>query len=221
MKAGVITFPGSNADRDLREAFLLGGWDVVALWHKETMLPPDLDIVALPGGFSYGDYLRGGAMAARSPICQAVREFAAQGGYVLGICNGFQILCEMGLLPGILVTNVGIKFISKTIALKVDKAGADFYPSYNEGDVIDLPIAHKMGNYFADEQTLEMLENEGLIAFRYLDNPNGSAHDIAGIVSQNCRILGMMPHPERANSLVLNDNADGAKLFCNFADKKE
>ena len=211
MKAAVITFPGSNCDRDLVVAFEGAGFEVVRVWHKDTTLPGGVDVVGIPGGFSFGDYLRCGAIAARSPISGAVRAHAARGGYVLGICNGFQVLTETGLLPGALMRNAGLKFICKTVGLKVG-AVTDFTSAYGMGAEIRLPVAHHDGNFTADADTLARLDGEGRVAFRYTDNPNGAMGDIAGIVSENRRVLGLMPHPERAADARLG-NTDGAGVF--------
>ncbi len=212
MKAAVIVFPGSNCDRDLAEAFRRAGATVEMVWHKETALPPGLDVIGIPGGFSFGDYLRCGAIAARSPVVSAVVQHAKKGGHVIGICNGFQVLTESGLLPGALIRNAGLKFICKTVPLKVETAESPFTSGYEAGETIRLPIAHHDGNYRADPGTLAMLKAERRIAFRYLRNPNGSAGDVAGVLSQNRRVLGMMPHPERAVE-PLQGGTDGAPLF--------
>lgn len=212
MKAAVVVFPGSNCDRDLAVAFRNAGADVEMVWHKDTELPTGVDIVGVPGGFSFGDYLRCGAIAANSPICKAVKDHAERGGYVFGVCNGFQVLTETGILPGALLRNAGLKYICKTVGLKVETSQSAFTEGYNAGDVVDIPIAHHDGNYFADENTLNTLEGDDRIAFRYTDNPNGSQRDIAGILSQNRRVLGMMPHPERAAD-VGHGGTDGQALF--------
>ena len=211
MKAAVITFPGSNCDRDLVVAFRGAGFDVSRVWHKETELPLDVDVVGIPGGFSFGDYLRCGAIAARSPVAGAIRSHAARGGYVLGICNGFQVLTETGLLPGALMRNAGLKFVCRVVGLRVDAATA-FTASYGLGSKIHLPVAHHDGNYTADPETMARLEGEGRIAFRYTDSPNGSMGDVAGIVSDNGRVFGLMPHPERAVDAELG-STDGAGVF--------
>lgn len=212
MKAAVITFPGSNCDRDLAEAFARCGATVVRVWHKDAALPGGLDIVAVPGGFSFGDYLRCGAIAAQSPVVQALHAFAARGGLVLGICNGFQILTEAGLLPGALMRNAGLGFICKPVELIVGTADSAFTAGWRKGDVARLPVAHHDGNYSIDAGGLAQLEAEDRIAFRYAENPNGSVGAIAGVLSANRRVLGMMPHPERAMDPVLG-GADGAVLF--------
>ncbi|AXI46429.1 phosphoribosylformylglycinamidine synthase subunit PurQ [Sulfitobacter sp. SK012] len=212
MRAAVVVFPGSNCDRDLAVAFEAAGADVSMVWHKDTDLPDGIDIVGIPGGFSYGDYLRCGAIAANSPICKSVAAHAARGGYVLGVCNGFQVLTETGLLPGALLRNAGLKYICKTVGLKVATSASDFTAGYNAGDVIDIPIAHHDGNYFADDETIAALEAEDRIAFTYTDNPNGARADIAGILSKNRRVLGMMPHPERAADTG-HGGTDGVALF--------
>jgi len=212
MRAGVIVFPGSNCDRDMAVAFERAGAKVSMVWHKETELPSGLDIVGIPGGFSFGDYLRCGAIAAKSPICRAVVDFVHAGGYALGVCNGFQVLTETGLLPGVLMRNAGLKFICRPVDLQVATSDTDFTAQYREGQVVRIPIAHHDGNYYADEATLDRIEGEGRVAFRYVDNPNGAARDIAGIVSENRRVLGMMPHPERAVD-PQHGGTDGAALF--------
>ncbi|MDF2141762.1 phosphoribosylformylglycinamidine synthase subunit PurQ [Paenirhodobacter sp. CAU 1674] len=212
MKAAVITFPGSNCDRDLAVAFEKAGAEVVRVWHKETALPAGVDVIGVPGGFSYGDYLRCGAIASRSPIGQAVADFAGRGGYVIGICNGFQVLTEMGLLPGALMRNAGLKFVCKPQALRVATADSVFTSAYAKGDEVVFPIAHHDGNFTIDAEGLARLEGEDRVAFRYVDNPNGSMADIAGVLSANRRVLGMMPHPERAIEAA-QGGADGAALF--------
>ena len=212
MKAAVITFPGSTCDRDLADAFAKAGADVVRVWHKDTALPAGVDVIGIPGGFSFGDYLRCGAIASRSPIGQAVVDFAGRGGYVLGVCNGFQVLTEMGLLPGALMRNAGLKFISKPVALRVETADSAFTAEYAKGQEIVIPIAHAEGNYQIDAEGLKRLQGEDRVAFRYAANPNGSMGDIAGVMSENRRVLGMMPHPERVVEAA-QGNADGAALF--------
>jgi phosphoribosylformylglycinamidine synthase len=215
MKAAVLVFPGSNCDRDLAVSLRAAGFDVEMVWHKETALP-QVDVVGVPGGFSYGDYLRCGAIAAQSPIAGALKAHAEAGGYVLGVCNGFQILAETGLLPGALLRNAGLKYICKTVPLKVETTQSAFTASYTQGEVIDIPIAHHDGNYTADADTLAMLKAEDRIAFTYGDNPNGSDADIAGILSANRRVLGMMPHPERRADPA-HGGTDGAALFAGLA----
>jgi len=196
MRAAVLVFPGSNCDRDLKVAFEAVGFDVSMVWHKDDDLPA-VDVVGVPGGFSYGDYLRCGAIAAQSPICKALTKHVEAGGYAMGICNGFQVLTETGLLPG---------------ALLLETSQSVFTEAYNAGDVVDVPIAHHDGNYFADDAVLAALEDQDRVAFRYTDNPNGSRNDIAGILSENRRVLGMMPHPERAADAG-HGGTDGAALF--------
>lgn len=218
MRAAVVVFPGSNCDRDLAVAFKAAGADVTMVWHKDTRLPEGIDIVGVPGGFSFGDYLRCGAIAANSPICRSVKDHAERGGYVLGICNGFQVLTETGILPGALLRNAGLKYICRTVGLKVETSQSVFTEGYNAGDVIDIPIAHHDGNYFADAETLDALVAEDRIAFSYTDNPNGSQRDIAGILSSNRRVLGMMPHPERAADSG-HGGTDGQALFRAIADQ--
>lgn len=211
MKAAVITFPGSNCDRDLATAFEKAGYEVARIWHKDSELPQGVDVVGVPGGFSHGDYLRCGAIAARAPVMDAVRAHAARGGYVLGICNGFQILTESGLLPGALMRNTGLKYICRTIGLTVTAESA-FTAGYKVGEQIALPIAHHDGNFQADAETIARLKGDGRVAFTYTDNPNGAAADIAGILSENRRVLGMMPHPERAADPMVG-NTDGQAMF--------
>ena len=212
MKAAVVVFPGSNCDRDLAVAFRDAGFDVSMVWHKDAALPEGIDIVGVPGGFSYGDYLRCGAIAAQSTICGAIKAHAERGGYILGVCNGFQVLTETGLLPGALLRNAGLKYVCKTVGLKVETSASVFTEGYNAGDVIGIPIAHHDGNYFADEDTLARLRGDDRVAFRYAENPNGSRDDIAGILSENRRVLGMMPHPERAADAG-HGGTDGAAMF--------
>ena len=213
MKAAVIVFPGSNCDRDLAEGFRKAGLDVQMVWHKDTALPSDIDIVGIPGGFSFGDYLRCGAIAANSPICREVKAHVERGGYALGICNGFQVLTETKILPGALLRNGGLKYIGLSVA----ESQSIFPRGYEAGETIRIPIAHHDGNFTADAETLDMLEAEGRVAFRYTDNPNGSDRDIAGILSSNRRVLGMMPHPERACDPA-QGNEDGARLFAHLAE---
>jgi phosphoribosylformylglycinamidine synthase len=212
MKAAVVTFPGSNCDRDLAVAFERAGAEVVRVWHKDTALPEGVDVVGVPGGFSFGDYLRCGAIAARSPIGAAVVRHAERGGYVLGICNGFQVLTEMGLLPGALMRNAGLKFICKPVGLRVATTDSAFTSGYGRGEEITVPVAHHDGNYTADAETIARLQGEDRVAFTYARNPNGSMGDIAGILSENRRVLGMMPHPERVADPV-HGGTDGQRLF--------
>lgn len=212
MRAAVVVFPGSNCDRDLAVAVEAAGAQVEMVWHKDSELPQGVDIVGIPGGFSYGDYLRCGAIAAQSPIVRSVKAHAERGGYVLGICNGFQVLTETGLLPGALLRNAGLKYICRTVGLEVQTSDSDFTAGYNAGDVINIPIAHHDGNYFADDETIARLQGEDRVAFTYTDNPNGARADIAGILSQNRRVLGMMPHPERAADAG-HGGTDGVALF--------
>ncbi|MFO6463022.1 phosphoribosylformylglycinamidine synthase subunit PurQ [Jannaschia sp. KMU-145] len=217
MKAAILVFPGSNCDRDLAVAFRAAGFDTTMVWHKDTALPGGIDVVGVPGGFSYGDYLRCGAIAARSPIAAALKAHADRGGYVFAPCNGFQILTEAGMLPGALLRNAGLKYVCKTVGLRVEEGESAFTSAYTPGDVIDIPIAHHEGNYTADPDTIARLRGEGLVAFRYVDTPNGATDDIAGILSPNRRVLGMMPHPERAAD-ALHGNTQGAGLFRGLAD---
>jgi phosphoribosylformylglycinamidine synthase len=212
MHAAVVVFPGSNCDRDLAVAFEAVGARVTKVWHKDTEIPPGVDIIGIPGGFSFGDYLRCGAIAANSPICKSVSAHAERGGYVIGICNGFQVLTETGLLPGALLRNAGLKYICKTVGLRVETSVSAFTEGYNAGDVIRIPIAHHDGNYFADDETIARLQGDDRVAFTYTDNPNGAKADIAGILSENRRVLGMMPHPERAAD-PYHGGTDGQALF--------
>ena len=212
MRAAVIVFPGSNCDRDMAVALKAAGADVTMVWHKDASLPDGVDLVAVPGGFSFGDYLRCGAIAAQSPICRAVVAHAERGGYVLGVCNGFQVLAETGLLPGALMRNANLKFICKTVDLKVETSASAFTEGYNAGDMVGYPVAHHDGNYTVDDATLHTLQSEDRIAFTYGDNPNGSVADIAGVLSENRRVLGMMPHPERAVDAG-HGGTDGQALF--------
>lgn len=212
MKSAVIVFPASNCDRDAATALRQAtGVDAQMVWHQETTLP-DTDIIVLPGGFSYGDYLRAGAMAAQSPIMNAVIARAREGAPVIGICNGFQILCETGLLPGALLRNRDLNFVCRMVDLRVENNETRFTKMFEKNQFVQFPVAHHDGNYFADDETLDRLEGDGRVAFRYLDNPNGSARDIAGIVNPEGNVLGMMPHPERAISPLLG-GMDGASFF--------
>jgi phosphoribosylformylglycinamidine synthase len=225
MKAGVVIFPGTNRERDIAIALRrASGRAPRMIWHQDRDLA-GLDLVVLPGGFSHGDYLRCGAMAAHAPVMAAIRDFAARGGHVLGVCNGFQILIEAGLLPGALLRNAGLRFLSRDCHLRVERADTAFTRAYRKGAVFRAPMAHGDGNYFADEPTLDRLEGEGLVAFRYAApdgaltpaaNPNGSARAIAGIFSPSLRILGLMPHPEDLVDPLLGGE-DGLPLFAGLA----
>jgi phosphoribosylformylglycinamidine synthase I len=212
MKAAVVTFPGSNCDRDLAVAFERAGWDVTRVWHKDTDLPKGVDVVGIPGGFSFGDYLRCGAIAAQSPIGAAVKAHAGRGGYVLGVCNGFQVLTEMQLLPGALMRNAGLKFVCRMQGLRVATTDSAFTAGYAKGQEITVPVAHHDGNFTIDADGLKRLQGEDRVAFTYDANPNGSMADIAGILSENRRVLGMMPHPERVVDPA-QGGTDGAALF--------
>ena len=213
MKAAVIQFPGSNCDRDMATAIhQITGADTSLIWHRETELPGGIDLIAIPGGFSYGDYLRSGAMAARSPVMQAVVAAAGRGVPVLGVCNGFQILTETGLLPGALMRNSGIRFVCRTVGLTVENSQSMFTSGYDQGEEIRIPVAHHDGNYFADDSILDRLEGEGRVAFRYNENVNGSARNIAGLLNDAGNVLGMMPHPERMIEAV-HGGSDGRRLF--------
>jgi phosphoribosylformylglycinamidine synthase len=218
MKSAVIVFPGSNRDHDMLVALeAVTGVKPAAVWHTETTLP-SLDLIVLPGGFSYGDYLRSGAIAARSPVMRAVADAAAKGVRVLGVCNGFQILCEAGLLPGVLMRNASLRFVCREVKLRVETVTTAFTRRYSKGQVIRTPVAHGDGNYRCDDETLARLKGEDRIAFRYVDgtNPNGSLDDIAGIVSEQRNVLGLMPHPE---DLIepLQGGIDGRQLFAALA----
>jgi phosphoribosylformylglycinamidine synthase subunit PurQ / glutaminase len=227
MKSAVLVFPCSNRERDVARALrLVCGVEPQMIWHAETSLPEQTDLVVIPGGFSYGDYLRCGAIAARAPIMDAVRSHAARGGLILGICNGFQILCEAGLLPGVLVRNAALKFICRDIFLRVEHSDSPFTRGYNAGQVIRVPTAHGEGNYVADPDTIDRLEGEGRVLFRYaapdgaLDpdwNVNGATNAIAGILSEGRNVLGIMPHPENHVETALGPT-DGRGLFVGLAD---
>ncbi len=216
-KAAVVTFPASNCDRDMAVALKsVFGTAPLRVWHGDADLPDGLDFIALPGGFSYGDYLRAGAMAARSPIMQAVAAASQRGVPVLGVCNGFQVLTESGLLPGVLMRNAGQRFICRTVPLIVENTTSMFTQGFTTGATIRVPVAHHDGNYYADEATLDALEAEGRVAFRYGEPCNGSQRDIAGILSANGRVLGMMPHPERAMEPAAHPSMggnDGRRVF--------
>ncbi|MDC3348047.1 phosphoribosylformylglycinamidine synthase subunit PurQ [Paracoccaceae bacterium] len=222
MKSAVIVFPGSNCDRDMAVGLERAtGRAANMVWHKDASLPDGLDVVAIPGGFSFGDYLRCGAIAARSPIMRAVVDFAQKGGHVLGVCNGFQVLIETGLLPGALMRNAHLKFVCRDAHLKVETTDSPFTNCYQKDEVIRVPVAHHEGNYIADGELLERLIGNDRVPFRYATpegdysdtaNPNGAADHIAGVLSENRRVLGMMPHPERLNDPLLGGN-DGARLF--------
>jgi len=216
MKASVIVFPGSNCDRDVAVCLTqISGAKTNMVWHTETSLPPT-DVIILPGGFSYGDYLRGGAMAANSPIMREVIAQAEKNTPILGICNGFQVLTECGLLPGALMRNRNLHFVCRNTRLIVERATAPFLAHYKQGSEIVIPVAHNEGNYFADDETLKKLEGENRIALRYAgdDNPNGACLDIAAIVNEKGNVLGMMPHPERcAESVLADSTTDGKALF--------
>lgn len=222
MKAAILVFPGINRERDMARALrLASGHEPTMVWHTDTKLPAGTDLVVVPGGFSYGDYLRCGAIAARSPVMDAVRAHAANGGLVLGVCNGFQILCESDLLPGVLMRNDRLKFICRDVHLRVERSDTPFTRGYNAGQVIRVPVAHGEGNYAADEETLKRLEGEGRVLYRYcspkgevgdLHNINGAAASIAGIVSEKGNVLGMMPHPENHVEDIMGCT-DGRGLF--------
>jgi phosphoribosylformylglycinamidine synthase subunit PurQ / glutaminase len=226
VKSAVVVFPGSNREGDVARALRLAASSkTILVWHADTALPAGTDLVVLPGGFAYGDYLRCGAIAARAPIMDAVRAHAAKGGLVLGICNGFQILCEAGLLPGALARNAGLKFICHEVYLRIERSDTPFTRRYNAGDVIRVPIAHGEGNFIADNETLARLEDEGRVVFRYTSadgtrdaafNYNGATNAIAGIVSEKRNVLGLMPHPENHVDAVVGPT-DGRRLFESIA----
>jgi phosphoribosylformylglycinamidine synthase I len=227
MKSAVLVFPGINRERDMaRTLKLVSGVEPAMVWHADTALPAGTDLVVLPGGFSYGDYLRCGAIAGRAPIMDAVRAFAAKGGLVLGVCNGFQILCESGLLPGVLMRNTQLKFLCRDVCLRVERSDTAFTRGYNAGQVIRVPVAHGEGNYIADAATIARLEGEGRVLFRYSDpdgqidldwNHNGSINAIAGIVNERGNVFGMMPHPENHVEAAMGCT-DGRGLFAGLAD---
>ena len=213
MKTAVIVFPGSNGDRDLAVALReASGVAPTMVWHGETELPEGLDLIALPGGFSYGDYLRSGAMSARSPVMRAVGEAAARGVAVLGVCNGFQVLTEAGLLPGALMRNAGLDFVCRDVAIEVASSQTSFTSRYDAGETIRIPVAHHDGNFTADPEVLDRLEGEGRVVFRYGEEVNGSARRIAGIVNAQGNVLGLMPHPERMAEDA-HGGTDGRRLF--------
>ena len=226
MRASIIVFPGSNRDGDAARALKAAtGHAPDSIWHTQTELPAGTDLVVLPGGFSYGDYLRCGAIAGRAPIMDAVRTHAARGGLVIGICNGFQILCESGLLPGVLMRNADLRFVCKMQHLRVERTDTRFTSQYTKNQIIKVAIAHGEGNYEADDATIERLEGEGLVAFRYCDamgalggaaNPNGSRNDIAGIYSAERNVLGLMPHPENLIDPLVG-GIDGRGMFASLA----
>ncbi|RXG97512.1 MULTISPECIES: phosphoribosylformylglycinamidine synthase subunit PurQ [Bradyrhizobium] len=230
MKAAILVFPGINRERDMARALrLISGSEPAMVWHAETSLPAGTDLVVVPGGFSYGDYLRCGAIAARAPVMDAVRDYAAKGGLVLGVCNGFQILCESGLLPGVLMRNARLKFICHDVHLRVERSDTPFTRGYNAGQVIRVPVAHGEGNYEADEETIKRLEGEGRVLYRYCSadgvvdddsNINGAAHSIAGIVNDKGNVLGMMPHPENHVEDIMGCT-DGRGLFAGLVQHLE
>ncbi len=227
MKSAVVVFPGINRERDMARALkLASGNETQMVWHADTALPIGIDLVVIPGGFSYGDYLRCGAIAARAPVMDAVRVHAARGGLVMGVCNGFQILCEAGLLPGVLMRNARLKFICKDVHLRIERSDTPFTRGYNAGQVIRVPVAHGEGNYEADDETVKRLEGEGRVLYRYcaangsLDeasNINGATHAIAGVVNDAGNVLGMMPHPENHVEAIMGCT-DGRGLFAGLVE---
>jgi phosphoribosylformylglycinamidine synthase len=222
MKSAVVVFPGSNRERDMAHAIrLVSGREPAMVWHAERELPAGVDLVVLPGGFSYGDYLRCGAIAAHAPVMEAVRAHAARGGLLMGVCNGFQILCEAGLLPGVLQRNARLKFICREVCLKIERSDTPFTRGYNAGQVIRVPVAHGEGNYFAAPETLKQIEDEGRVLFRYTDpdgkldakwNVNGAQNAIAGVLNDKLNVLGLMPHPENHVEAAIGCT-DGRGLF--------
>jgi phosphoribosylformylglycinamidine synthase I len=227
MKSAVVVFPGINRERDMARALkLASGSETAMVWHADTALPQGTDLVVVPGGFSYGDYLRCGAIAARAPIMDAVRAHAVGGGLVMGVCNGFQILCEAGLLPGVLMRNARLKFICKDVHLRIERSDTPFTRGYNAGQVVRVPVAHGEGNYEADEETVKRLEGEGRVLYRYCapdgslgdaSNINGATHAIAGIVNDGGNVLGMMPHPENHVEAIMGCT-DGRGLFAGLVE---
>ena len=227
MKSAVVVFPGINRERDMASALkLISGREPAMVWHADTSLPAGTDLVVVPGGFSYGDYLRCGAIAARAPIMGAVRAHAERGGLLLGICNGFQILCEAGLLPGVLMRNAALKFICHDVYLRIERSDTPFTRGYNAGQVIRVPVAHGEGNYVADEGTIARLEGEGRVLLRYAApdgtleaawNVNGATNAIAGVLNETGNVLGMMPHPENHVEAALG-STDGRGLFAGLVD---
>jgi phosphoribosylformylglycinamidine synthase I len=212
MKFGVVIFPGSNCDHDcyyVIESVI--GKPVEFIWHQDTALR-GFDAIILPGGFAYGDYLRTGALAKFSPVMGAIRDFASKGGLVIGICNGFQILCEAGLLPGALLKNVGMKYLCKFLYLRTETSNTPFTNGLSKGQLLHIPIGHGDGNYFAEPEALKRIEDNDQVVFRYVENPNGSIHDIAGIINEQRNVLGMMPHPDRSSEAILG-SADGKLIF--------
>jgi phosphoribosylformylglycinamidine synthase len=216
VRVGVVVFPGSNCELDCRRAFDGLGAQVEMIWHGDARLP-DVDLVVLPGGFAHGDYLRTGALARFSPVMDAVAEHAAAGGLVLGICNGFQILCEAGLLPGALRKNAGLKFLCRWTELRVDNAGTPFTSRAHEGQILTIPINHFEGNWYVDDETLRAMDENGQIVLRYASNPNGSLDDAAGISNDRFNVFGLMPHPERACDPLLGSK-DGALILSSILD---
>jgi phosphoribosylformylglycinamidine synthase I len=217
MKAAVLQFPGSNCDRDMAVALEKSGFDVTVVWHKDASLPK-VDLVAVPGGFSFGDYLRCGAIAAQSPVCQGLVAHVHAGGYALGVCNGFQVLTETRLLPGALMRNAGLKFVCRTVGLTVETTDSAFTSGYTKGQIVNIPVAHHDGNYYCDDETLAALRDQDRIAFTYTENVNGARENIAGVLSENRRVLGMMPHPERAID-ANHGGTDGQALFRSMLDQ--
>ena len=218
MKSAVIVFPGSNCDRDAADALAkLNGVRPAMVWHKDQDLPDGLDLAVLPGGFSFGDYLRSGAMSAKSPIMRAVAAHAARGGLVLGICNGFQVLTECGLLPGALLKNEKLRFVCREVPLAIVNGNTRFTRAYREARETVIPVAHGDGRFYADEKTLDEIEGEGRVVFRYQDNPNGALRDIAGVINERGNVMGMMPHPERASDEALG-RTGGWAVFQSLAE---
>ncbi len=220
IKFGVVIFPGSNCELDTIYVISeIIKRDVVKIWHKDKHLP-EVQCIVLPGGFAYGDYLRPGAIASRSPIMQPIKEYVKNGGLVLGVCNGFQVLTEANLLPGALIRNIGTRFVSKRVKLKVENNNTPFTLLFNKGEIIELPVAHKDGNYYAPGEIVEDLKTNNRLVLSYIDNPNGAIENIAGIVNEQCNVFGLMPHPERAYEKILGSD-DGLRVFSSIVNYME
>lgn len=220
IKFGVVIFPGSNCELDTIYVISeIIKRDVVKIWHKDKHLP-EVQCIVLPGGFAYGDYLRPGAIASRSPIMQPIKEYVKNGGLVLGVCNGFQVLTEANLLPGALIRNIGTRFVSKRVKLKVENNNTPFTLLFNKGEIIGLPVAHKDGNYYAPGEIVEDLKTNNRLVLSYIDNPNGAIENIAGIVNEQCNVFGLMPHPERAYEKILGSD-DGLRVFSSIVNYLE
>lgn len=220
IKFGVVIFPGSNCELDTIYVISeIIKCDVVKIWHRDKYLP-DVQCVVLPGGFAFGDYLRPGAIASRSPIMQPIKEYARSGGLILGVCNGFQVLTEANLLPGALIRNIGTRFVSRRIKLKIENNNTPFTSLFNKGEIIELPVAHKDGNYYASEEAIDELKANNGLVLSYIDNPNGAVENIAGIVNEQSNVFGLMPHPERAYEKILGSDA-GLRIFSSIVNYLE